>query len=126
VSIILPALAVAFAALCAWLGVRTYNQRERWAKWTLAIFVGVPVLYVVSFGPACWVYSRMASDDETWVTLDFIYAPFLRVWRYHDGTIPEAIEWYANVCSAVEVQAAKDMNASDSDPVFLVRIGLGD
>jgi hypothetical protein len=33
-SILIPALAVAFAAFCVWLGVRVYNRRERWAKWT--------------------------------------------------------------------------------------------
>jgi hypothetical protein len=32
-TILLPALAIAFAAVCVWLGVRFYNRRERWAKW---------------------------------------------------------------------------------------------
>jgi hypothetical protein len=35
-SIVLPALGIAFAAFCVWLGVRVYNRRERWAKWSLA------------------------------------------------------------------------------------------
>jgi hypothetical protein len=52
-TIILPALAVAFAAFCVWLGVRIVNRREKWAKWTLALTVALPVLYVGSFGPAC-------------------------------------------------------------------------
>jgi hypothetical protein len=33
-TIVLPALAIAFAAFCVWLAVRVYNRRERWAKWT--------------------------------------------------------------------------------------------
>lgn len=43
ISIILPALAIAFAAFCVWLGVRIFNRRERWAKRTLAALVGLPV-----------------------------------------------------------------------------------
>jgi hypothetical protein len=50
-TILLPALAVAFAALCVWLGVRVYNRRDRWAKWTLAAVVVLPVLYIGSSGP---------------------------------------------------------------------------
>lgn len=48
-NIILPALAVAFAALCVWLGVRIFNRRERWAKWTAVavIMLGYPL----SIGP---------------------------------------------------------------------------
>lgn len=50
----LPNLAVAFAAFCVWLAVRVINRKERWAKWTLIAVLGLPVLYVASFGPACW------------------------------------------------------------------------
>jgi hypothetical protein len=56
-SIVLSCLAVAFAAFCIWLTVRIVNRRERRAKWTLAVVVGVPALYVASFGPACWLVS---------------------------------------------------------------------
>jgi len=35
-TIVLPALAVVFAAFCVWLGVRVFNRRERWAMWTAA------------------------------------------------------------------------------------------
>jgi len=48
-------LGVAFAAFCIWLGVRIFNRRERWAKWTLAAVLGLPLLYILSFGPACWL-----------------------------------------------------------------------
>ncbi|MBI3860989.1 MAG: hypothetical protein HY290_03755 [Planctomycetia bacterium] len=35
-TLLLPTLAVAFAAFCVWLTVRIVNRKERWAKWTLA------------------------------------------------------------------------------------------
>lgn len=53
--IIPPALFVALAAFCVWLAVRIVNRRERCAKWTLVAVIGLPVLYVASFGPACWL-----------------------------------------------------------------------
>ncbi|HEY2251160.1 MAG TPA: hypothetical protein VGH74_08875, partial [Planctomycetaceae bacterium] len=57
-SLALPIVGFAFVAFCVWLTVRIVNRRQRWAKWTLATVVGFPVLYVASFGPACWISSR--------------------------------------------------------------------
>src|SRR5258708_4211480 len=60
-DVILVAIAVGFAAVCIWLGVRIFNRRERWAKRTLAGFIAFPVLYLASFGPACWLTNRRAD-----------------------------------------------------------------
>jgi len=127
-ALALSIFGVAFAAFCVWLTVRIVNRKERWAKRMLAAVVALPLLYVLSFGPTCWICSRIAGEDdaEEWVTTDFIYAPLLWVWRFHDGIISDAIDWYANVGAAVEVQAATKMNASVTDPVFLVRVVLDD
>jgi hypothetical protein len=70
-SIVLSTLAIVFAALCVWLGVRIYNRRERWAKWTLAVIVGVPALYVLSFGPACWTCANPRGQTR-WVSSVYI------------------------------------------------------
>jgi hypothetical protein len=43
-TIALPALAVALAAICVWLGVRVYNRRERWAKWGLGALIAVALV----------------------------------------------------------------------------------
>lgn len=51
-------LPAAFAAICVWLTVRIVNRREMWAKWMLAAMVGVPALYVASFGPIVWLADR--------------------------------------------------------------------
>jgi len=53
--ILLPALGGVFAAFCVWLTVRIVNRREKWAKWTAVGLLGLPLLYVLSFGPACWI-----------------------------------------------------------------------
>jgi hypothetical protein len=57
-TLLLPALSLAFASFCVWLTVRIVNRRERWAKWTAAGVAGVPLLYIASFGPACWWFSH--------------------------------------------------------------------
>ena len=73
-SILLPALGVAFVALCVWLGVRIINRRERWAKRTaVGLVVGLPFLYVLSFGPACWLADRGWFND--WESLRVVYWP---------------------------------------------------
>ena len=54
--------AVAFAAICVWLTVRVVNRRERWAKRTLATVVGLPLLYVASFGPMCRYVSHYPTE----------------------------------------------------------------
>jgi hypothetical protein len=51
-SIVLPALAVGFAAFCVWLAVRIVNRRERWAIWTAA------GLLIASACLAAWWWTR--------------------------------------------------------------------
>lgn len=60
-ALVLSIFGVAFAALCVWLGVRIYNRRERWAKWTLA---GVLLLaYPLSLFPLEWLETRNLLPD---------------------------------------------------------------
>jgi len=73
-TILLPTLAGAFSALCVWLAVRIVNRRERWAKWTLAGVVGLPVLYVASFGPAIYIHYMYSPEQEFFYQA---YAPIL-------------------------------------------------
>jgi hypothetical protein len=64
-TLLFSVLGVAFVASCIWLTVRIVNRRERWAKRTLlGIVVGVPLAYVVSFGPACWWFPTPSSDPD--------------------------------------------------------------
>jgi hypothetical protein len=61
--------AVAIAAFCVWLAVRIFNRRERWAKWSLAVAIWLPLLYVLSFGPWCWIVSRSNTATQRTVNL---------------------------------------------------------
>ena len=63
-TILLPTLAVAFAAFCVWLTLRAFNRRERWAKrLVIGLILGSPLLYLMSLGPACWISSRTDCGD---------------------------------------------------------------
>ena len=94
-TILISTLAITFTAFCVWLMVRIVNRRERWAKWT-AVAVGVPALYIASFGPACWAtrcppnnYQRIAPGVY-WPIGDF----------YSSGKRPlvnAVISWYARL-----------------------------
>ncbi len=110
-AIALPIFGVAFAAYCIWLGVRIVNRRERWAKWTLlGTIVGVPVLYVLSFGPACWWFGTPSDQsfggigpDGLALTPDpatearQIYWPIGWVALNGPSSIERALGWYAKL-----------------------------
>ena len=34
------------------------RSKPGWALWTAVVLVGLPILYVLSFGPACWWMSE--------------------------------------------------------------------
>lgn len=90
---------VAFSALCVWLGVRIVNRRERWAKWTLAGVLGMPVLYVASFGPACWWFSQPVELPFVGMKArrpPAIYSPIgWTARRFGTGNIQRLANWYA-------------------------------
>ena len=83
---LVPTLAIAFVAVCVWLLVRIINRRERWAKWTLAVIAGLPVLYVASFGPACWWLSEPVQLSDNFVLAPEVYLPI--GWLAFDGDSP--------------------------------------
>jgi hypothetical protein len=76
----------------AWLAGRS---RRFWITAAL-----LPVLYVASFGPACWISSRMNSGNWIGFTaLPTVYRPLL-LGMYCDRRIVIAVEWYAGLGAA--------------------------
>ncbi|MBI3860511.1 MAG: hypothetical protein HY290_01300 [Planctomycetia bacterium] len=102
-AIALAVTGVAFAAFCVWLTVRIVNRRERWAKWMLATVVGVPALYVVSFGPACWWFSIPSASKWpnsmpnaiTVAKAPRLCWPLGWVMRHGHPAIRKPVHWYA-------------------------------
>jgi len=94
-NIALPALGVSFMAFAIWLTLRIINRRERWAKWTLSALIGLPVLYVASFGPACWITGR---TDFGWQAVPIVYRPL--TWTFSIGSMG----WVYTSATGVDVQ----------------------
>src|SRR5579872_1373386 len=93
-AMVLPVLAVAYAAIAVWLTVRIVNRRERWAKRTAIWFLlGGPVLYVLSFGPACWLAGcRMVPRR----VVSAPYSPLIELAVSRAGS---PLRWYARLGS---------------------------
>jgi len=93
-SILLPTLAVTFAAFCVWLTVRIVGRRERWAKWTLGSIAVVLVLYPLSLPPISLILTKIGGPYWGASAFQLFYAPIL--WIYDDGSdqIHEVMNWY--------------------------------
>jgi hypothetical protein len=113
-STVLSLFGIAFAAICIWLTVRIVN-RERWAIWTLAIVIGVPALYALSFGPACWITSRLNFGARS---IPVIYRPM--TWALGNPethsipsvTIARTFRWYAKVAGRTDWEWRFTIDAS--------------
>lgn len=92
VRIVLPAFVVAFAACCIWLTVRIINRRERWAKRTaLALLAGLPLLYVLSVGPAKWLNHRHWLPESAVASF---FGPLYRIYEHAPASIQNGTDWY--------------------------------
>jgi len=96
-STLLPALAVTFAAFCVWLVVRIANHRERWAKRaTVGLVASLPLLYVASVGPACW----LADNYQRWndlASLRRAYWPLRKTLACTPKPVGDAVWWWAGL-----------------------------
>jgi hypothetical protein len=90
---ILLIVSAAYLAFILWLVVRFINRRERWTKYTVSGLVGLPALYIVSFGPACWIASRTESETLPRCYLPILYAEIL----YGDENVLKLAGWYAGI-----------------------------
>jgi hypothetical protein len=56
----------------------TDRKKPGWAFWAAVVLVALPVLYVLSFGPACWISSRLGHGGGL---LPTIYRPLVATMR---------------------------------------------
>ena len=81
--------------------------------WITALLIGLPVLYVALFGPACWICGRAPESYTLWNATGSFYSPILRVWwRNFPGTTSNTIAWYANLGARIEITVSE---TSDGD-----------
>jgi hypothetical protein len=60
------------------------RKKPVWA-WIVAVLVGLPVLYLASFGPAFWLVSR--TDAENGELASACYRPIVD-WLFEIGSVP--------------------------------------
>jgi len=106
-SLLLGATCIAFGAFCVWLGVRIVNRRERWAKRVAVGMAAVLVLYVASFGPACWWLSGVhglsaASNSNNRIRrVPQLFRPIVwsavNIGRRGPKQLQAAVKWYASL-----------------------------
>ena len=78
----------------------TDRKAAAWT-WIVGTLLGVPLLYLLSFGPACWWVSRIGRSGEfrAHPTVSTIYQPILSAWWNNRGALSAGIGWYANLLS---------------------------
>jgi hypothetical protein len=83
------------------------------AFWTVVVLFAVLVVYPLTFGPACWVCSRVPESIPPWEAADFFYAPILRAWWHADpGTVSNVLAWYANLGAEGGLTVARGLDGS--------------
>jgi hypothetical protein len=68
------------------------DERKPLWPWIVVLLIGLPVLYVASFGPACWV---TASHPTLIMPAGYFYWPLTRAaWAYPNEKAVEALWRY--------------------------------
>ncbi len=67
------------------------RKKSVW-PWIVALVIGLPVLYVASFGPACWLTSRGWISDTTML----LYIPLANLPEPIAGWIELYGNWFAD------------------------------
>lgn len=69
------------------------RKKPGWLFWATVVLVGVPLLYVMSFGPACWIVSRSSLPAET---INTGYRPVIWAWERSPDPVVRVIWWYVD------------------------------
>jgi hypothetical protein len=62
------------------------------AFWATVVVVVVLVAYPLSFGPACWISSRVKADEKF---VNGFYQPVLRMTSGRQGWLQRVALWYS-------------------------------
>lgn len=96
-------LAVAFPACCVWLAVRIAYRRERWAKRTLVLIIGLPIVYVLSYAPMQVLEVAVGSPEWLVAAGELFYIPmswFLQHCpEYVGDCLADYCDWWMGVAS---------------------------
>jgi hypothetical protein len=76
-------------------GPITLLCESRRFRWAVVALIAPPVLYVASFGPACWLtdYSGMGKE-----IVPMIYKPAIWCSVNGPGPVSAVVNWWAHLC----------------------------
>jgi len=72
------------------------DERKPLWPWMVALLIGLPGLYVASFGPACWA---MGLVDSGSAVVSTVFRPMMVLIIHGPAPISDALSRYANVFS---------------------------
>jgi len=104
VIIFYSSVPVIFMAVLIWLTVRVINRRERWAKWSLAATLSMPMLYLASWPPvarlSAWLDSHGLLPDAMQGVMAIVYYPAgFTVNGNPPAWLRDAMIWYLGIWS---------------------------
>jgi hypothetical protein len=69
--------------------------------WLVALLIGLPVLYIASIGPACWICAHTDSGKHVVGT---IYSPMIALFWHDSSSLRRVVRWYATIgCGSREL-----------------------
>ena len=75
----------------------TDNRKNALWPWIAATLIGLPVLYVASFGPACWISSHTGRGANV---VSIVFQPVFSVWWNGPKPFDRLVAKYATVFAA--------------------------
>jgi hypothetical protein len=72
----------------------TSDRKQPVWPWIVALLIGLPVLYAVSFGPACWISSRSGTGVSV---VNSAYQPMLGLAFDGPDVIQRGTLWYGQL-----------------------------
>jgi hypothetical protein len=88
-------------------GPLLWLAESRRGRWIVASAMTLPVLYVASFGPACWISSHHSAGNGEVVTA--VYKPILRLYVRGPRPVAEVISRVAYFASDAGWELGEDV-----------------
>jgi hypothetical protein len=69
------------------------GNKPGWVFWA-TVAVTVVAIYTASFGPACWISSRIRVGSKT---IPSLYAPLIWAWTHSGQSLTVPLHWYTSL-----------------------------
>src|SRR5262245_32900458 len=76
-----------------------HDRKKPVWPWIAALLIGLPVLYLASFGPACWVSSRMNYGAGM---IPVVYAPIVKCLSSRKMWLRRTVSYFSKLGAARE------------------------